>query len=104
MLGNFERSVLLALIRLDENAYGVSIRDELKKRLKRDVSFGAVYTTLDRLHEKGFVKTRTGDPTPQRGGRAKKYFEITARGAKALEQTRKMADKIWAIHPVPKRR
>jgi DNA-binding PadR family transcriptional regulator len=97
-LGDFERAVLLAILNAGENAYGVAIRQRLEKTLKRPVSYGAVYTTLDRLLEKGFVSTRTGDPTPQRGGRAKKFFKVEAAGRKALAATRKASDAIWKLH------
>jgi DNA-binding PadR family transcriptional regulator len=86
-LGRLEELVLLALVRLRENAYGVTIRRELAERTGRDVSFGAVYTTLDRLGRKGYVSSRVGDPTPERGGRAKKYFTIEAPGIRALNET-----------------
>jgi PadR family transcriptional regulator, regulatory protein PadR len=87
-LGRFEEIVLLALVRLRENAYGVPIRREIAERTGRDVSFGAVYTTLERLERKGYVKSRVGEPTPERGGRAKRYFKIEAPGVKALNETR----------------
>ena len=87
-LGRFEELILLALVRLRENAYGVSIRRELAERTGRDVSFGSVYTTLERLERKGYVSSRLGDPTPERGGRAKRYFTIEAPGIRALNDTR----------------
>ncbi|MEO8034911.1 MAG: helix-turn-helix transcriptional regulator [Acidobacteriota bacterium] len=93
----FERAVLLSLIRLGDNAYGVTIRAELEKLLGRSVSFGAVYTTLDRLEGKGFAASSLGDPTPQRGGRAKKFFRITREGSKALEQAKAASRAIWNI-------
>jgi DNA-binding PadR family transcriptional regulator len=87
-LGRFEELVLLALVRLRENAYGVTIRREIAERTGRDVSFGAVYTTLERLQTKGYVSSRIGEPTPERGGRAKRYFRIEAPGIRALNETR----------------
>jgi DNA-binding PadR family transcriptional regulator len=84
-LGDFEQLVLLALLRLGDEAYGVSIRDELCARTGRDVSPGAVYTTLDRLERKGFVVHRLGPPTPERGGRRKKHWALRAPGRRALE-------------------
>jgi PadR family transcriptional regulator PadR len=87
MLGEFEKAVLLALVRLRDNAYGVTIRRELSKRLQRDVAVGAVYTTLSRLEEKGYVSSSVGEPTPERGGRAKRYFRIEATGAEALNRS-----------------
>jgi len=87
-LGDFERIVLLALVRLRQNAYGVTIRREIEGRTDRNVSFGALYTTLDRMERKGYVSSRVGDPTPERGGRAKRYLQIEAPGIKALNETR----------------
>ena len=87
-LSKLEELVLLALVRLRENAYGVTIRRELGERAKRDVSFSSVYTTLDRLERRGYVASRMGDPTPERGGRAKRYFRIEAPGIKALNSSR----------------
>jgi PadR family transcriptional regulator PadR len=93
-LGNLEELVLLALIRLKENAYGVTIRRELTERTGRDMSIGAVYTTLERLEGKGFVSSRIGDPTPQRGGRAKRYFRLEALGANALAVSREAVERM----------
>jgi PadR family transcriptional regulator, regulatory protein PadR len=86
-LGEFEQLVLLALIRLDRDGYGVSVRDEIAARTGRDADFGTVYTTLARLEEKGFVTSRLGDATPERGGRRKKHFAISAAGRRALSRT-----------------
>ena len=83
-LGDFEQIVLLAILRLDDNAYGVSIRLEIAKHTGRSVAPGALYTALDRLEEKKHVKSRMGDPTPQRGGRAKRYYTVTASGRQAV--------------------
>jgi PadR family transcriptional regulator, regulatory protein PadR len=83
--GSFEQLVLMALVRLRDNAYGVTIMEELEARTGKEPSVGAVYTTLERLERKGYVKPRIGEPTPERGGRAKKYFTITAAGRKAME-------------------
>jgi PadR family transcriptional regulator, regulatory protein PadR len=83
-LGEFEQIVMLAILRLRDGAYGVSIRAEIMKRTDREPSPGALYLTLDRLEEKGFVSSRLGDPTPQRGGRAKRYFSVTKAGAEAV--------------------
>jgi PadR family transcriptional regulator, regulatory protein PadR len=83
-LGEFEQLILLAILRLGDRAYGVTIRTEISERAGRTVAPGALYTTLDRLEDKGLVKSRVGEPTPQRGGRAKRFFTVTASGAKAL--------------------
>lgn len=87
-LGSFEEIVLMALIRLGTNAYGMTIRQELTKRTGKEVSIGAVYTTLERLERKGYVSSRLGDATPERGGRAKRYFRIEAPGEQALNASR----------------
>jgi PadR family transcriptional regulator PadR len=86
-LGEFELIVLLAVLRLRENAYGMTIRREIFERTGRNASIGAVYTTLDRLEEKGYISSHTGEATPERGGRAKKYFQIRGAGETALAQT-----------------
>ena len=83
-LGEFEQLILLAILRLGDGAYGVTIRTEISERAGRSVAPGALYTALDRLEDKGLVKSRVGEPTPQRGGRAKRFFTVTASGAKAL--------------------
>ena len=83
-LGEFEQIVLLAILRVGESAYGVTIRSEIEARTGRDPAPGALYTTLDRLEEKGLVASRMGDPTPQRGGRAKRFFQVTGVGIDAV--------------------
>ena len=85
-LGEFEQIVLLAVLRLGDGAYGVSIRAEIMKRADRAPTPGALYLTLDRLEEKRFVTSRLGDPTPQRGGRAKRYFSVTKVGVEAVRR------------------
>jgi PadR family transcriptional regulator PadR len=88
-LGEFEYIVVLALLRLEERAYGVTVRQEIEFRTKREVSIGAVYATLDRMETKGYVKSRVGDPTPERGGRSKRFFSVTAKGVTAVNRTHK---------------
>ena len=83
-LGEFEQIVLLAILRLEDDAYGVSIRAEISRRTGRDIAPGALYTTLERLETKGLVKSRVGDPTPERGGRAKRYYRLSGVGIKAI--------------------
>jgi PadR family transcriptional regulator PadR len=83
-LGEFEQVVLLAILRLGDNAYGVTIRSEIAACTRREVAPGALYTTLDRMEDKGIVRSWLGDPTPQRGGRAKRYFALTKAGSAAL--------------------
>jgi DNA-binding PadR family transcriptional regulator len=93
-LGEFEQHVLAALLRLRNDAYGVTIRRELAERTGRDVTIGAVYATLDRLERKGFVSSRGGEPTPERGGRAKRYFKIEGPGIRALKESWWMSDRM----------
>lgn len=83
-LGEFEQIVLLAILRLGDTAYGVNIRREIAARTDREPSPGALYTTLERLEQKGLITARMGDPTPQRGGRAKRYFKVSGKGVQAL--------------------
>jgi DNA-binding PadR family transcriptional regulator len=83
-LGEFEQVVLLAILRLGEGAYGVTVGAEITACTGREPAPGALYTTLDRLEDKGLVSSRMGDPTPQRGGRAKRYFTLTANGLAAI--------------------
>jgi PadR family transcriptional regulator len=89
-LGQFEELVLLALVRLRENAYGVTIRREIGDRTGRSVSIGAVYTTLERLERKGYISSQLGEATPERGGRAKRFFRIKAPGIKILNENREI--------------
>src|ERR1700747_1223646 len=93
-LGSFELMVILVLIRLGENAYGVPICEELEKRTGRDVAVGSVYAALERLEDKGFVRSELGEPTAERGGRAKKYFHVTARGLKEVRETQRSLVKL----------
>lgn len=88
LLGQFEQLILLSLVRLGDDAYGATIRRDIADRTDQDVSVGAVYTTLDRLEQKGYVSSRLGDPTPERGGRRKKFYRLEPPGAAALRQTR----------------
>jgi len=85
-LGEFEHIVVLALLRLEDRAYGVTVRQQIEQRTKREVSIGAVYATLDRLERKGYVKSHRGEPTPERGGRSKRFFRVTATGLAALNR------------------
>jgi PadR family transcriptional regulator, regulatory protein PadR len=86
-LGEFEHIVVLALLRLADQAYGVTVRQEIEVRTDREVSIGAIYATLDRLEKKGYVKSHLGDPTPERGGRSKRFFHVTANGVAAVNRT-----------------
>ena len=94
-LGEFEHVVLLAILRLDDEAYGVPIRREIEDQTGRAVARGALYTTLDRMENKGYLTSRVGDPTPRRGGRARRYFAITAPGYAALRASREALLNMW---------
>jgi DNA-binding PadR family transcriptional regulator len=99
-LGEFEQIVLLAIVRLGSDAYGSTIRREIDDRIGRAISVGALYTALDRLERKGYVASRLSDPTPQRGGRAKRYFKLRPAGASALRRSRQALGQMWAgINP-----
>ena len=83
-LGEFEQLILLALMRLGPDAYGATVRREIEEHAGREVSISAVYTTLDRLERKGLVRSRIGAPTPERGGRRRRHFELLTLGARSL--------------------
>src|SRR5215472_12111628 len=102
-LGSFELMVVLVLNRLVENAYGVPICEELEKCAGRDVAVGSVYAALERLEDKDFVTSEVGEPTPERGGRAKKYFHVTARGLKGVRETQRSLVRLWNRLPELKR-
>ena len=86
-LGEFEYAVMLAVVRLGDEAYGVPIRELIEERTGRPVARGALYTGLERLEAKGCLRSRMGDPTPERGGRARRYFTATPLGLRALKHT-----------------
>jgi PadR family transcriptional regulator, regulatory protein PadR len=85
VLGEFEQMVMLALLRLGADAYGAAVCGEIEGRGGRDVSVSAVHTTLDRLEQKGLVRSRVGEPTPQRGGKRKRHYELAPSGMRALQ-------------------
>lgn len=86
-LGEFEYAVLLAVLHLDEDAYAVPIRELIEQRTSRPVARGALYTGLDRLESKGCLRSRMGDPTEERGGKARRYYSVTPAGLKAIRAT-----------------
>jgi DNA-binding PadR family transcriptional regulator len=94
-LGEFELLVMLTVIRLGEGAYGVPIARGIEQQTGRDVAFGTVYATLERLQKKGFVRSNLGDATPERGGRAKRYFRVTATGLRTVRETRQILIGLW---------
>lgn len=98
-LGEFQEIVLLIILILEDRAYGVSIQEEISKRLNRNISRGALHTALSRLQEKGFIKATFGEATPIRGGRRKKYYTLTKEGQLALEEARQIRESLWAAVP-----
>jgi DNA-binding PadR family transcriptional regulator len=96
LLGSLEHIVLLALVRLGPNAYGMTVRRQIEQRTGRNVSIGAVYTTLERLEAKGYVSSFVGEPTAERGGRAKRYFRIEADGERALRGSQQAMQQMTA--------
>ena len=94
-LGEFEQAVLLAVIHLDDDAYGVTIRREIEARTRHDIAIGALYTALDRLEEKGYVTSTLSAPTKERGGRSKRHFRITPAGGHALRTSREFLGRMW---------
>jgi len=95
-LGTFEQIILIALIRLGPNAYGMTVRREIARRTGRSVSIGAVYATLERLEAKGFVSSYAGEPTAERGGRSKRFFRIESEGERALRTSQETLRKMTA--------
>jgi DNA-binding PadR family transcriptional regulator len=98
-LGEFEEVVMLTVGILFDEAYGVSVKQEIEARLSRQVSVGALQTALKRLEDKGYLKSREGEATPERAGRPKKYYQITAYGRRAMEYTKRTRDELWRAIP-----
>ena len=98
-LGEFELMILLTVIHLGEDAYGVPISREIEKHRGREVSVGSVYAALERLETKGLVASSLGDPTPERGGKAKRYFRITKEGLSQVHETRRVLTRLWQTIP-----
>ena len=98
-LGEFELLLLLAVIHLGEEAYGVPISRELERHRGKDVSMGSVYAALERLEAKGLISSSLGDPTPERGGKAKRFFRITREGLRQVHETRRVLTKLWQTIP-----
>jgi PadR family transcriptional regulator, regulatory protein PadR len=99
-LGEFEEIVLLAIALLYDDAYSAAVVEELGQRLERPMSLGAVHRTMQRLEEKGFVVSRFGQATPERGGRRKRLFTVTAAGQQALQQARAIRNDLWKAIPL----
>jgi DNA-binding PadR family transcriptional regulator len=98
-LGEFEELVLLTIAVLGDQAYGVSITQEIEEQTGRIVDFSSVHTTLKRLEEKGFLHSTMGGATAERGGRRKRFFSITAAGLRALQEIQEIRSRMWSIIP-----
>lgn len=98
-LGEFQEIVLLTILVLGENAYGVSIQDEISERTGRQISRGALHTALTRLDEKGFITSEYGGATAERGGRRKRFYQVTNLGRSALEEAKSLRDDLWKLVP-----
>jgi len=94
-LGEFEQVVLLAILRLGNEAYAVAVQNEILRCTGRDVSRGSIYITLDRLETKGYLRSRLADPTPERGGRAKRYYTLRPVAVDALKESRRALVALW---------
>lgn len=94
-LGEFEQFILLAILKLGDDAYGSTVRQLLAETIGRDVTIGALYTTLERLEKKGLIEGRKGEATAERGGRAKKYFKVSASGQSALRRSKQALSAMW---------
>jgi PadR family transcriptional regulator, regulatory protein PadR len=95
-LGTLELAALLAVSRLGEDAYGLAVRRDLSERAERDYSVGAIYTTLQRLEDKGLLASYASEPLPVRGGRSRRHFQITGAGARAIRDAERHAKSMWA--------
>lgn len=94
-LGEFEHVVMLSVLSLKDNAYGVTIRQNLKAEIGREVAIGALYSTAERLEKKGLLSSKKGEAVSERGGKAKRYFNITPLGMSALKVTKKQLETLW---------
>ena len=103
LLGTFEQSVLLTIVRLEPEAYGRAVLNEVERVLGRSVSAGSVYATLERLESAGMVTSRTEEGTPARGGRARRYYSVAAEGGRALSETREALTAIWKNVRIPEK-
>jgi DNA-binding PadR family transcriptional regulator len=96
-IGEFEELVLLTVASLAEDAYGVTIKESIEKRTDRSISMGALHSTITRLEEKGYLKSWLGEPTQERGGRRKRYFEVTQQGKVELHNIKALRDELWKL-------
>jgi DNA-binding PadR family transcriptional regulator len=99
-LGEFEELVLLTIATLGEDAYGVLIQKSIEERSNRSISIGALHSTITRLEEKGSLKSWVGGATKERGGRSKRYYEITQAGKRAVAETKNLRDELWVLSKI----
>ncbi|MBP9924442.1 MAG: PadR family transcriptional regulator [Cyclobacteriaceae bacterium] len=99
-LGEFEELVLLTIATLGDDAYGVSIQQDIETRCNRSISIGALHSTITRLEEKGFLKSWLGGATQERGGRSKRFYEITQAGKKAVAESKSLRDDLWSLSKI----
>lgn len=99
-LGEFEELVLLTIAALGPDAYGVAIQQDIEQRSNRSISIGALHSTITRLEEKGFLKSWVGGATKERGGRSKRFYEITQAGKKAVAETKSLRDELWDLSKI----
>ena len=98
-LGEFQEIVMLSILILNDNAYGVTIQEDIDQRMKRKISRGALHTALTRLEEKGLISSTYGEPTAERGGRRKRYYEVTQKGISSLQEAKELRQNMWEIIP-----
>jgi PadR family transcriptional regulator PadR len=96
-IGEFEELVLLTIASLGKDAYGVTVKEDIEKRSNRTISLGALHTTITRLEEKRYIKSWLGEPTQERGGRRKRYFEVTHQGKVELHQMKDLRSELWKL-------
>lgn len=95
-IGEFEELVLLTIAALGDEAYGVSVKEDIEQRANRTISIGALHSTITRLEEKGFIESRLGGATQERGGRKKRFFNLTMEGKQGLAKIKSLRDELWA--------
>lgn len=98
-LSRAEETILLTILKLEDSAYGVSIREQIHKDTGQELSFASIYTPLDKLRRKGFVRKIKGNPLPERGGKSRYFYEVTPSGIQSLIELRESQQKIWAGVP-----
>ncbi len=98
-LGEFQEIVMLSVVILNDHAYGVTIKQEINNRMKRSISRGALHTALTRLEEKGFIKSAYGEPTAVRGGRRKRYYQVSQAGLAVLQEAKRLKEELWEQIP-----